>query len=225
MNRPPTATNFNATESNCCDANPSWFFTWLYGDLDGDLEASFSFQVDSDPGFTSPITVSRVINLSPFLAPGSQNNQSVLLSPSVPPPAGMIGYGINYWWQVKVEDNQGKDSGWLPQPPLAIIHTHRCPICDFTWIPRSPIPGEDVQFTNTSTCYNDSQSVVPCSSFSWSTIPAAIISTPFAANTMIVFSGSGGYNVSLTVTDGSNYQCSTSKTVRISLPLPRWKEI
>ena len=225
-NNAPTADTFNTVESNCCDANPSWLFTWIYGDPDGNPETRFDFQIATISSFLERV-INRSINVSPPLASGSQNNQQVLVSPSTPPPVGMLGYNIPYWWRVRVWDNQGTNSGWLPQPPLTFTtRSHRCPICDFTWTPTSPIPGEDVQFTNASTCYNNSQSVVPCTSFSWVVNPTtANPSTSSAQNPLIVFNNNGSYAVSLTVTDGSGYQCTTQKTVRISLPLPRWKEI
>jgi PKD repeat protein len=228
INRAPTASNFNTTESNCCDPNPFALFVWTYGDPDGDFETRYDFQIDNESGFNSPWVVDRTFNVSPVLAPGSQNNQSVNISSAVSPPAGWLGYNIQYWWRVRVWDSQGLSSGWVPLPPLMFktTKTHRCPVCDFTWSPTSPIPDEDVQFTNTSACYNDSQSVVPCSSFSWSINPAtANPSTSVLQNPLVIFSGSGGYTVSLTVTDGSGYTCTTIKSVRISLHLPKWKEI
>jgi hypothetical protein len=226
-NNVPTADTFNSSFSNWCLPNVACFFSWRYFDSDGDAESRFDFQVDTDSSFNLPRIVDRTY---PGLnnPSGTVNNQQISVVPP-PPSTEQMTYGTTYYWRVRVWDSQGADSGWLPQPPLVITAIHRYPICNFTWLPKYPNPTEDVQFTDTSTCFDDNPSGSDCSSatgdsFIW-TITNGNPAGSVLENPLSIFSSFGNSNVTLTVTDSDGYSCSNTQSININFPLPRWKEI
>ncbi|MDP2934298.1 MAG: PKD domain-containing protein [bacterium] len=221
FNFKPTVTNLNISIPDFCSTSPAYFFSWIYSDTDGDTEREFNIQVD-DSGATFPSpeinrTYSGLSNPSP-----TTNNQAaiVLLNPQ----ADYLSYNRIYNWRVRVYDINGLDSGWVNGTAFN-APTHRSPACNFTWSPISPNPGESTIFTDSSNCYDISGNSTPCTNWNW-TFTDGNPATSTQQNLITQFTTSGTKDVILQVTDSFGSQCSITRQVIVSLPLPsKWKEI
>ena len=229
VNFAPEATNLSKTDPDWCGSPPSYFFSWTYSDVDEDDESRFDFQVDNNSDFSSPEidwTYSGLSNPSP-----SPNNQAGLVAVSVLP--DYLTYGQTYYWRVRVWDNRGANSGWVQAGSSFTTQPHAWPNPDFVWIPDPPVPKEGVQFTDQSTCYDNSSIGSPCDddaldpkpdSFFW-TFEDASPANSGIQNPTTTFTATGNKQVTLRVTDFDGYFCTGTKSINIALPLPKWKEI
>ena len=239
LNRAPTVENLDVDPPpDWCTTQPAYSFKWDYTDLDNDTESRFDFRVYDDS--TGGLMVDRSYSGLSY-ANGTQNKQSVSevvnFSPH-PPPSDVIGYDGTYSWQARVWDANGADSGWINGPGLVFTEPHRYPVCDFTWSPSTPNPGEGTRFTDNSTCYDtatggaseccaDITNPACNDSFSWD----FVVGNPSPSNIenpVTTFTNSGDQTATLRVTDSDpsgNYWCEVTKTIRVNLPLPKWKEI
>lgn len=233
MNLPPTAT---------CDDNEVWAYCsdsrhpelkWNYSDPEGNDQESYQVQIDVEGSsdFIPPLKLdtgevfssgfSYTVKAVDMVAPGDDLDWDTL----------------DYYWRVKVKDDQGNWSGWCS--PTCDFDTPHHPYPDvsgeeiFTWSPENPSAMEPVQFTDNSECYDDIIIGSACSeggladSFKW-TIPKTTEGDPLVIPEEIAaatFSEQGDWEVTLEVTDSYNYKCSGYDTVNIGLPLPEWKEV
>ena len=201
------------------------FFSWTYSDPDGDDETRFQFQVDDDPLFLSPEVDRDFIGLSnpsPTI-----NNQQVFVRQ--PPIGDDITYGATYYWQVKVYDDNGNDSGWVEASGPFATQAHAWPSPSFTFAPPSPSTGEVVTFTNTTgfydiTCAGDPDNVA-CS-YLWDFGESPPV-TSTLRNPTHTYAIPGSYGVTLTATDSDGFFCTLDPAVPVivAFPLPIWKEI
>lgn len=226
-NAPPSADTFGVVNSDFCAPNVNYSFSWIYRDPNNDPEFRYDFQIAKDVGFSN-IVVSR--SFSGLSNPvNTTNTQAVLVVPQNPPPADYLTYGQNYWWRVRVWDNWGANSGWLPQPPIPFNPPHRYPVCDFTYTPQYPNVKEKVDFSDNSTCYDDVSIGAACApangdTFTW-TFPDGTPANSSAESPQdVIFNPYGVKNVVLTVNDGI-FSCSKTIPVNIRFPLPAWKEV
>ena len=227
LNRPPSATDLEVVKGNYCTI-PAHYFSWTYSDSDGHNESQFQFQIDNNSDFSSP-EVDRcgdgqtpVGGVCP--APGTlsnssptTNNQIVVVA--VSPGSNQIGYNTSYYWQVRVWDSQGADSGWVEGSSFT-TETHRYPSIDFNWSPTGPSQDEDVAFSDQSTVYGGSTK----SAWAWTFVNGnpAISSQQ---NPTIQFTADGPKEVTLQVTDSDNFSCQIPKSVGVQAELPGWQEI
>lgn len=226
INRAPTASDLNRVDPpDWCVTQPTYFFDWLYTDLDNDPESQFVFEILQ----AGVPVISRTIDGGLNYPSGTRNNQSVQVA--VNPLPGYLEYDETYSWQVNVWDNNGAESGFVADGSFT-TQTHRYPVCNFTWLPTTPNPGEGVQFIDDSTCYDNAtgtasncDSVVGnIDSFDW-TFEDANPGTSSIENPTTTFSDRGDKNVTLTVRDSDNHECTIIRTIGVNLPLPNWKEI
>ena len=219
-NQSPIATNLSVDTSNYCTYSLPTIFSWTYSDPELDAQKYYQVQIDNNSDFSS-------INF----------DSGKILSLSGAYTGSEFGYNTTYYWQLKVWDDRGADSGWIPGPSFS-TPVHKYPNPDFTSAPSSPSIDEIVQLcavqngpcgTNVSTCYNSSNDPISCSgnTFLW-TLPteAEFASTSNASteNPQIKFTDSGNYMVTLKITDSTG-SCSVTKPIQATLPLPEWIEI
>jgi len=227
-NQPPTVDSFFVPPPDFCAPNVSYNFSWTYHDTNDDPELQFDFQIDNNSDFSSP-EVSRSFDNISYSPPNQprDNNQAVLIVPQSPP-ADYLTYGITYYWQVRVWDNQGTNSGWKPQPALD-FKAHRYPVCDFTSTPQYPNVDEEVDFLDTSECYDVVSTGAPCSSangdtFTWTFPDGTPANSSEESPQDVIFNPYGNKNVTLIVSDGT-FSCPITIPVNVRFPLPTWKEI
>jgi len=226
-NTPPTADTFGVVNSDFCAPNVNYSFSWIYRDPNSDTESRYDFQIATNVGFNNVVVSRSFSGLSNPI--NTTNSQAVLVVPQNPPPADYLTYNATYYWRVRVWDNQGANSGWLPQPPIPFNPPHRYPVCDFTYSPQYPNVKEKVDFTDSSTCYDDVSTGAACAptngdTFTW-TFPNGTPANSSAESPQdVIFDPYGVKNVVLTVNDGL-FSCSKTIPVNIRFPLPSWKEI
>lgn len=221
VNHPPQANSLTIDYQSYCGVAPGTGqigFSWIYQDEDGNSESRFEFQIDNNANFSSP-EVNR--NFEGLSNPsGSTNNQTVLVTTTLQ--ADKIIYGERYYWQVKVYDGKGGDSGWVSGSNFT-TSDYAWPWPDFSWSPERPVLEELVNFTDKS----QASGGATIRSWSWTFENGEPLSTTTQNPTVKFLSrGEGNQNkVTLTVTDSRNYSCSCLKSISAELPLPEWKEI
>jgi len=231
LNKPPRIESLGKTGENCCiRGDGDVHFEWIYVDEDGDPETRFQFQIDDDPNFNSREVDRDFGGLSN--PSGTVNSQAVPVS--VTPGSDRISFGKTYYWRVKVYDNQGGDSGWVSGDSFDTF-SHALPAPDLEWSPEKPVIKDKVEFNSAnSICYDSSNNPISCvgvATFSW-TMPGTegtnyrYVDGTNAnfPNPKVIFLTPTRGNVRLEITDDMG-ACSATKSLGITLPLPKWKEI
>jgi len=206
-------------------------FYWNFDDEDaGDFQNSYQVQIDDDADIElSPLLDSCIPSLGTCGA-GFTAQSYTPASPS------SFDYNTTYYWRVKAWDNRGGVSAWVESQFTTI--QHECPDVDFDWAPLRPSRGEFAQFCSTieggvctsdvSKCYNALGQQISCSGniFVWTFPPGTEFSTTtssFSENPKVKLPETGWQIVTLRIDDGVG-DCSVSKDIRVSAPLPEWRE-
>ncbi|OGZ34302.1 MAG: hypothetical protein A2Y98_03540 [Candidatus Portnoybacteria bacterium RBG_19FT_COMBO_36_7] len=233
INSPPKAENLQVVKGDYCSIIPVHSFSWTYSDDDGDNQSQFQFQVDNNADFISPevdMNFSGLSNPSP-----STNNQLVNVAVSPLPGSNQIEYNPNwpnpnYYWRVRVWDDQGGDSNWVYPPGSAILpgdpfatEKHRYPegYDNFSMNPENPEAEESIQFTDNSICYDDDGA---CDFFSWDFLPDGDPLTSSDQNPIVKFPSGGTKSVTLKVTDSDGYYCIANRNLNFKIRY-FWREI
>lgn len=209
INLPPTATcDDNETWNYCVDSrNPK--LEWTYSDPDNvpvgtDPQSAYQIQIDTDSGFTAPITIDYTAD------PSSSN--------AYQPSGTILQWSTTYYWRIKVRDSNNNWSNWCSPTCSFTTPKHSYPEPDFTWTPQNPSANEPVQFYDQTSFHNGGNS------WYW-TFESAVPPTSVLQNPVATFSAQGGWDVTLQATDSDAYSCSTFDTINVGLPLPEWKEV
>jgi len=209
---PPPGGGFPETWENCSIQGTSKVtLNWIYSDPDGDPQDSYQVLVDNNSDFSSPIVNSCSENTT--CDPGNG-------SPSYTPITDIPFSPLNYYWKVKVKDNQGNWSNWSNSRSFS-MPSHAYPWIDFSWAPLSPKAKELIQFTASTTYYGGASG----QSWSWDFGDSQTISIQNPTHSYLT---SGNYQVQLSARDTTGYYCdgaNRKKSIQISLPLPDWKEV
>lgn len=211
--------NMSVTKGNYCSM-PSHFFQWRYVDVAEEAEEWFAFQVDDNDDFSSPEVDREYFDLSyPSL---SYNNQTVLVVDM--PDDEQLGYGITYYWRVKVSNDLGDESEWKEGPSFA-TEPHRYPAISMDWDPETVDVDEPVDFTDTTIVYGGATKA----SWFW-TFEDSNPATSVVQNPTVQFTDRGDKTIGLTVTDSDDCACtltgSPSATVTIQdSSAPGWREV
>jgi len=227
----PTAINLNTLPSNACDNPPYYLFNFTYTDPDGNTESRFDFQVDNNSNFLSPEVDRTFTNLS-YPSP---TNQTQTISLSTAPIPDYLNYNTAYYWRVKVYDSYGAASiDWIYGSSITTF-MHKAPSPDFSFIPTNPVPFETVQFSDSSRCWDeDPINGAGCAAglgdiFLWDFDVDgngnANPETSINENPLTAYSSPGLYNAKIQVTDSDGFVCSATKQIRVSYPLPHYREI
>lgn len=216
-NNSPIANLSNPIGNYC--SSPSYYFSWIYSDPDGDAQSRYGLQIDNNSDFSSP-TVNRdypgLSNPSP-----TTNNQTVVIS-TLPdtPNSDQLAYNIAYYWRVQVWDNQGASSGWVTGSSFSTA-SHRYPSIDFNWSPANPSKNENVQFNDLSIVFGGTSK----SSWFWTFQDGNPASSGIQNPVNIKFTSTGQKAITLQVTDSSGYTCPGTKYLDVEIALPDWEEI
>ncbi len=208
----------SASDAIMC-SNPAYNFSWIFSDLDtSDTQSQYQLQVDKEGTFAlfvagevDTIATSNALSKEVLLVKNAGINQ--------------LDYNTNYKGRVRVWDNNGGASDWVYGTNFT-TPTHIYPSPYFDWSPKSIIKEQSIQFlSDASQCYNDSNNIISCSgaNFIWTLIDSVIVGGT-TANPIIKFNVSGNPFISLQITDNVG-ACSTSTNARVSLSLPKYKEI
>ena len=217
FNRPPTATNLNATLLDPCIYSLPASFSWEFSDPDaGDTQEYYQVQIDNNSNFSSlEVDSGKVHSSSEAYAP-----------------AFSFLYNTRYYWRLMVWDNNDADSGWISGPSFT-TPLHRYPDPDFIPSPQNPSVDQVVEFIDSSKCYNAVGSEYLCRNgggvsyqwdFDYDAEEGFTIDSTYKGNATTTYATSEPYTVRLRITDDIG-TCSTDRTVNVTLPLPEWWEI
>lgn len=212
----PSASSVTVTEANYC-AGPKATVSWTYSDPDNDPQSAYQVQVDfAGNSFNKPPVDS-----------GKVQSQSTSYFVS--------GLGLNttYKARVKVWDSRDVASSWTNQTVCVgpgCIGTgsqwktalHIYPKVAFTWVPPTPLPKQEIQFTNQAECYDNNNFQNDCKEWAWTFGDGRISSDQ---NPDISYSNGGTYNVTLQATDQDGQKCSLTKPITIKSSASIWKEV
>lgn len=169
--------------------------------------------------------------------------------PNADPTCGSLAYNTNYYWWVRLYDENDNPTGWYQYDNNSeadsdldvdnnsrtfTTYKHEFPSPFFSWSPFEVLVGTSTEFSALPSRFYTTAS--PNSPQSCSGINCRYIwetSDPFAtfspgtttATTSIVFNLATGTTISLRVTDVDDYYCSTSTILRINYDLPIWREV
>ena len=232
-NESPSAINLSVTQGNYCfSPQPPIYLSWEYSDPDDvppgtDPQSAYQVQVDDNSDFSSPEIDSGKVS-------SSSNSYA---------PIG-LSYNTTSYWRVMVWDsNDTPSDDWIvyqddvPPPESFTTPLHAYPWPDFTHSPQNPAAGEVVQFTDTSTCWDATQSSYSCKNnvnnpYQWDfeddgTIDCdSNIDPNCRGDVTHIYDVAGNYTVKLSVTDDIGTCTGAGDTpVGVTLPLPKWREI
>jgi len=229
INNPPIATDLSFVVSSLCtQPAPYYTFRWTYSDPDIDDQSAYILQIDNSFDFSSPqvnLNITGLSDLSP-----SSDSQSIIVATS--PGPNQIGFNTTYYWRVKVYDEHALASkNWINGVPFSFTTPiHHYPSCDFSWNPNQPNAGETVSFIDTSRCWDEDPingancSINSGDAFLW-TFTGGEPPASSSENPSATFANPGNHDVTLQVTDSDGHTCSTTKSIRVNYPVPKWKEI
>lgn len=181
-----------------------------FGSLDGSTQINYQVQVDENPTFAAPLIDDVVAS--------DGNSYAVGL--------GTLTYNTVYYWRVRVENSNNEWSEWGDEGPAGesncmTTQAHPAPDCSFDMTPAVPNKDEPVLFEDTTVTYGGSTKVF----WAWDFDDGTTETGAAAGTTTHTYTQEGDYNVSLTVTDSSGYQCTIQEAVPVSLQLPEFKRI
>jgi len=229
LNNPPSVRNFSADATGQCFVTyPPVYLSWEFSDLDlasGDYQSAYQVEIFSDPGYTN--LVNRSCDGSP---PANPNARCETRSPSYSPSTG-LSFDATYYWRVRVWDSEGalsdcgQPEGWCYPEEPSFRTEKEWPWPDFSVTPLTHRVHlkERVEFTDESTCYDGPCNLSPTAYYLWEFGDGG--TSPEKVKTSHVYSATGNYDVTLTITDGVGECTSSPITITVTLPLPGWKEI
>ena len=192
-------------------------FRWNYSDPEGNPQAGYQIRIDDDIPATPEFT-------------DSKDSLSHSYTPSSTSWGNWMHWNTDYWWMVKVKDNQGNWSDWS-DPTQFSSPLHAAPWPDFSLLKERVSQNEVVTAIDASECYTSGDAAVLCQglnvTYEWdfdydgSFNP---VNRP-PGNTNWVYSDLGQHTVVLRITDNLATCYSEAKTLTVTLPLPKWKEI
>ncbi len=206
----PKAINLDIRQTaDYCVAGPSVTVSWIFV---GDSQSAYQAQI-FEGNFATLVKDSGKVTLS-------SNSFSTIEN---------IEYGKTYSWQVQVWDSQDRSSGWIKDTKTVATPAHQYPsvkAAGFSWSPAKPALDEDVRFTNNGKCYGAGNTETACS-WLW-TIPGATYVAPSnsaAKEPVVKFNSLGDKSISARATDADGIWCEASASLKVSVKLPKWKEI
>ena len=215
-NLAPRATNLSATQTTaeyCADGreNPPVHLNWTFQDTGGDTQNGYMIEIDEDSNFDSPRGCP--LNQSPYYVDteGTEGPDYSCV------PVG-LSFDTEYYWRLKVRDNKNQESSWFYPSPSAFTTYSKHPLVDFSWTPENIVIDEEVQFSDSSTCYPS------CSFWEWDFENDNIIDNT-EQNPIHTYTEAKDYTVKLTITDGNGKSCPGTKDLKVKMPLPTWREI
>ena len=221
---PDKPTGLSETWNHCSLQGTSKVtLSWQYSDPNGDPQDSYQVLIDNNSDFSSLEIDSCNTALSGGVDTCQAGNSSWNYTP-IP----SLAWNTTYYWKVKVKDNQGNWSDWSDVDSF-LTPSHAYPYPDFSFSPKNPAKEQVIQFcsieegcpfspANKTVFYG----VVPAQrSFSWDFDDGATSNLPNPTHSYL---NTGSYQVELTACDEVGC-CSISKPLKVSIPLPEWKEI
>lgn len=191
-------------------------FQWTYSDPEGDLQTAYELRIG--PNSTFPPT------------PGSDEltasgGVSTAYTPIVSTWSAYMQWNKNYWWIVRVKDNNNWSAWSVPNIFTTLAHAYPHP--DFIVYPIRPALNVSVKLADNSNCYPSGGycSTTAAASYLWDfgsgSNPATSVKKGDATTT---YNTTGSKTVRLTIQDNIG-TCYIEKQVTVASALPRWQEV
>jgi hypothetical protein len=219
FNTPPYTENRDVNiplNDDFCENDASYVLSWNFRDDDAPYAYEQSFEVEITNSSSGSSDVYSE-NYGPDIIK-DQDPQTVNLDVNISedlahdPP--VVGYGDNYTWRVRVQDDFGVWSTWEAGPGFNVPEDY--PECSFTMDPTKPNITEEISFTDTST-----SSAYNIIGWSWD----------FGSDTSSIqdptytYYEVGEKTVTLEITDAGGRSCSCSKTFKARPGSPDYIEV
>ena len=184
-------------------------FHWTYSHPDDYPQIAYEIRIDDDSDFS-------VQDPEEFTDSGGA---STAYAPTPSSWSAWMSWDTDYWWIVRVQDDQNNWSVWSDANNLR-TPTHAYPWSEFSWLPEDPNQGEVVVFTPDEITYP---------SYFWTITEGEgqyVDETgPTNVEPHITFSTLIN-KIKLKVTDEIPYSCeSDEQEITAQLPLPEYKEV
>jgi hypothetical protein len=215
FNQNPTASTTGVTWDDCSFKGISIpTFHWTYSDPDGDSMGGYEIEIQGE---------------STFFASSSETSTAYTLQNTAWIENNLL-FGKTYSWRIRVKDDKGAWSDWDQENFSTRPHAY--PWVNFKWNPQRPPIGEAIQFCSlsTGTCSTiidsseDSECFAPPCNFLW-TFENATPSFSTLANPTTTFFSPAQSTITLTITDSDGLSCTKEETIKVTYPLPKWREI
>ncbi len=206
----PQVQSLSRTSGDYCSL-PQESFRWTYSHPTGKNESKYQLQIDNNSNFSSPeVDISKNVNLPS----GSVNTEVIRVKET--PALNELAYNNTYYWRVKVWSNDGLDSGWVSGSSFS-TPKHKYPEIDFSYDPIK---------SDLSTTFSDDSKLFGGATVSWRfwIFSGGNPSSSSSSKPVVIFNSTGNYNISLTVRDSDNYQCTKSETVKVE-KFYQWIEV
>ena len=223
-NNPPVITDGGWSQDGVCElgANPQAQFIWGYTDLDGNPQSAYQVEIYKDAAFTLPVV-------------GGDSGKVLSALNVFTVPAGVLEYGKEYWYKVKVWDSNDAESNILTSNFDGLKNiSHRYPTPAFSYDPFVGITQfQEITFDPSLSQAYGGFSIL---SYEWDfdydvadpLEPSLDDSTdPGDPTTVHSYAEVKTYEVNLKVTDTSldSYSCMVSQSIDVGgADLPRWNE-
>ena len=216
LNTPPVAENLHRGDlDHCFSSSPPVVLSWNFVDP-GDTQSAYQVQVDDNSDFLSlEVDSGKVVSTSNAYAPLG------------------LSYGTAYYWRVQVWDSQDEPSDWIyPPSPMgfpptllpgdSFITQEKYPDPSvFDWTPASPAAEEEVQFDD-----QDTFAGVPPGTQDWFwDFETDGIDDAFIEKPTHIYPDNQTYSVTLQACADGTRCCSSTKSLRTTIPFPDWREI
>jgi hypothetical protein len=219
----PGANNLSVVLYDECNPPPKYQFSWVYSGGAGTFDHA-QLQIDDKSNFSdcdsgSGCEINRTITSNGLSIPlGNPAIQNV-----------SIAYNKAYYWRVKVWNSYGQSSDWITGSGFnTLVHLYPdIPATGFSWLPSEPARNEEVRFTNNSKCYGTGNVEVACG-WSWNIFSASYVapSNPSVKEPVVKFTTAGsGIPINVKATDPEGNYCEASRSISVTIALPKWKEV
>ena len=223
-NKPEPSGEDNGIVWNNCSTQEKSIptFSWTYFDPESDLQSAYEIEVDDDSSFNAP-KFNHLVNLA-----ATSYALNLLQDDDILDPGGywapVLDWNVQYFWRVRVKDNQGNWSAWSSSNNFR-TPAHAYPWVDFFWAPVRPSQNETVSFDPDASVVYDGSSI---DAYLWSVSQGTgsfVDSTNADSHYPHIQFSTLSNKINLQITDDDDFSCSKEKDVTAQLPLPEYKEI
>ena len=234
LNNIPTVSGLSSNLQVLCNyIYPYVELSWNFNDIDEDEQSAYEVEIFSDPGCNNLVNRSNDPDLT---HPDAHFETSSNWYNPGPP---FLSFNTDYYWKVRVWDDQGAISDWS-EPSSFRTPIHAAPRPIFELSTTHPSLNETIEFQDNSVCYiipnNDTvgcESPLENINYEWNFGDEETSSTQGTVSH--TYSDSEQYNITLSITDnsfltdpiiGHSINCTSDlQVINVTQPLPQWQEI
>jgi len=238
LNNPPDqAVNLSPTPTGDCGLlYPMVELEWEFSDPDldsGDYQSAYRVEIfDELDNLVSRSCDPYLSNPDARCESSSSSDHPYYYHYPYPPNNVSLSFNTAYYWRVKVWDDEGAESNWSENSSFRTEKEWPWPDFSVTPPTQRVYLKERVKFTDESTCYDGPCNFSSTAIYLWDFGDGETSSEQ--GDTSHVYSETGAYDVTLSITDtslidpitGEFASCTSDPIIiTVTLPLPEWREI